>query len=257
MYQEFSRIYEEKIREDFDYKQMAAFVRQSLTREGVKPGSILDMGCGTGNASLELITDTRQMILCDPSADMLSLARNKFRAPYLPQFIQGRADEVRIPNQFDLILSVLDVPNYLTGAEAAAYLKNCSINLKEGGLAIFDLSTVFKLEEMARTGIYIYDDENYFHVWENTLHDVSGQGRSLEMEINLFIREDLKNLQVKEPLYRRITEQQTMYFHTKDEIEKGAQKSGLKILGVFDGYTDKKAEVQSNRMVFVLKKEKK
>lgn len=107
---------------------------------------------------------------------------------------------------------------------------------------------------MARTGDYIYDDENYFHVWENTLHDVSGQGRSLEMEINLFVREDLKNQQVKEPLYRRITEQQTMYFHTKDEIEKGAQKSGLKIMGVFDGYTDKKAEVQDRIEWFLYSK---
>lgn len=249
MYQEFSKIYEEKIKEDFDYKKMAAFVRSQLQMARIKPEQILDMGCGTGNASLELVFDARQMILCDPSQEMLTLARNKFRAPYLPQFIQGRADEVRLPNRFDLVLSVLDVPNYLEAGELRSYLKNSYNNLKDQGLLIFDLSSVYKLEEMARIGTFIYDDENYFHVWENTLED-----GKLQMEINLFSRQTQAG---QDGLYQRITEKQTMFLHSKEEIEERAQESGFHILGTYDDYSEVRDGVQTKRLVFVFKKEKK
>lgn len=249
MYQEFSKIYEEKIKEDFDYKKMAEFMRQQLQTAGIKPDHILDMGCGTGNAGVELATLARQMVLCDPSSDMLTLARNKFKAPYLPQFILGRADEVRLPDRFDLVLSVLDVPNYLDKAEFRAYLTNSFSNLKATGLLIFDISTVYKLEEMARIGTFIYDDENYFHVWENDLQD-----NKLELEINLFSKTASST---RDDLYQRITEKQTMFLHTTPEIEEQARAAGFRILGTYDGYTLLPGGSTTKRLVFVLKKEKK
>ena len=249
MYQEFSSIYEEKIRKDFDYKKMAGFIRQHCQAAGIKPNLVLDMGCGTGNASLELVQDVRQMVLCDPSSEMLTIARNKFKAPFLPQFIQGMADEIRIPDRFDLILSVLDVPNYLEQDELKAYLRNSYGNLKTLGLLIFDVSSVFKLEEMARVGTYIYDEDHYFHVWENKL-----KGQQLEMEINLFIKEPPP---ANTDLYQRITEQQTMFLHPRTDIEVWAREIGFGIIGVYDDYAEILAKPNTQRMVFVFKKEHK
>lgn len=251
MYQEFSVIYEKKIKEDFDYQAMAGFVRRAMKDHGVPRGHLLDMGCGTGNAGFELRKDFHELVLCDPSEEMLVLARGKFTPPYLPRFILGKAEDFRMPERFDLILSILDVPNYLDPQGLQSYLENSWMNLKAGGLLIFDISSPFKLMKMAEDRTYIYDEDDYFHVWENQLEE-----DRLRMEINLFVKSG-EDGSAKEPLFRRITERQSMQIITKEEIVQRVQPLGFTVAGVHDGYSQDPIKADSHRMVFVLKKEKK
>lgn len=249
MYKDFSTIYEEKIREDFDYKKMAAFVTRALDDQGIRPQAVLDMGCGTGYAALEFVRTAGSMVLCDPSPEMLALARNKFKPPALPRLIQGSADEVSLPGQFDLVLSVLDIPNYLSESQLAAYLGLSYNNLKARGLLVFDLSSVHKLEEMARIGTFIVDEADYFHVWEN--HLAEGPPQRLDMELNVF----LKAAPPARGLYERITEIQSMFLHPVEQVTRQAQTAGFKVAGIYDDYTLKPADDRTKRLVFVLIKE--
>lgn len=250
MYKDFSVIYERKIKEDFDYAAMGGFIRKTLGDLDVPRGCLLDMGSGTGNAGFELRKDFKELVLCDPSEDMLVLARDKFTPPYLPRIILGEAETFRMSNRFDLILSVLDVPNYLSPQDLSSYFENSWENLREGGLLIFDISTPFKLMKMAEDRFYIDDEDDYFHVWENRL-----DGAQLKLEINLFVKSD-GSAPGKEPLFQRITEEQTMQLITKEEIVRRVQTLGFTIVGVYDGYSYDPVKPDSSRMVFVLKKEK-
>lgn len=249
MYQEFSVIYESKIKEDFNYKQMADFILHELKKASIKPRYALDMGCGTGNASAELVRHFGEMVLCDPSTEMLTLAREKFENPYRPIFLQGNAVEFEMVGRFDLIFSVLDIPNYLDQEELKAYLKQSWINLKPKGLLVFDYSSGLKLKESAQVGTFVYDDEDYFHVWENNLIE-----DRLEITINAFLKqqEDAKN--GADELYERITEEQVMHLHSAEMIEEEAKKVGFKIRGSYDGYTDAASGDQTKRFVYVLEK---
>lgn len=247
MYENFSRIYEEKIREDFSYPQMAAFIRAHAGSSRLRIRQALDLGCGTGNASLELVKDFEQLVLCDPSPDMLALAREKFRAPFLPVFLQASAASVQLPGRFDLIYSVLDVLNYLTFAEVSACLAACYLNLKPKGLVVFDISSEKKLKEMAQTGAFVYDDEDYFHVWENTLDE-----DHLDLTINLFVR--AQHGSRGSELYERITEEQTMYLHPAAQVKESIRNAGFRLKGCYDGYTDLPAQDSSDRLVYVLEK---
>lgn len=244
MYEKFSAVYEQKIREDFSYPQMAAFVRRRVSEKRLRVMSALDLGCGTGNASQEMAKDFGQLVLCDPSPDMLALAREKFRPPYLPLFLQASAESVHLPGRFDLIYSVLDVLNYLTPSQAGRCLAACYTNLKAKGLVIFDISSPHKLEQMGKTGTFVYDDEDYFHVWENELHT-----DHLDLTLNLFVRSGSSDL------YERITEEQTMYLHWSDPLEQSIRRAGFKLQGCYDGYSEKPAHPGSSRLVYVLEKE--
>ena len=249
MYQEFSVIYESKIKEDFDYKQMADFILQQLRKASIKPQYVLDMGCGTGNASAQLVRYCDEMVLCDPSAEMLTLAREKFENPYCPIFLQGNAVDFEMVGRFDLIFSVLDIPNYLNQEELKAYLKQSWINLKPKGLMIFDLSSGLKLKESAQVGTFVYDDEDYFHVWDNNLID----GR-LDITINAFLKQQEHSKKGADDLYERIIEEQVMHLHSTEMIEEEARKVGFKIRGSYDGYTNAASDDQTKRLVYVLEK---
>lgn len=248
MYDKFSQVYEAKIKEDFSYAQMAEFIRAQVRAAGLKAASVLDLGCGTGNASVELVKDFARIVLCDPSADMLAFAREKFRPPFLPVFLQAKAQSVRLPGRFDLIYSVLDVWNYLTMDEVSQSLAACYGNLKASGLVVFDISSESKLREMGRTGIYLYDDEDYFHAWENTL-----KADHLELTLNLFVRAG--NGKPGNELYERITEEQIMYLHPDAQMKERIREAGFRLKGCYDGYSDRPAHDRSARLVYVLEKE--
>ncbi len=245
MYEDFARIYDERIHEDFDYSAMADFVRRVIGELDIPVRTALDMGCGTGNASLALADVADELILCDPSAEMLTLAQAKFAGARQPMFIQAPAATFRMPGRFDLIYAVLDVPNYLAPDELEGFLDSSSVNLTAGGALIFDLTTPEKLTDMARSGPFIYDDEDYFHVWENEL-----VGDRLDLTINAFVRSS----DHRGSLYERITEEQTMYLHSISEITETARRRGLTVAGRWDGYTTVKAAGGSDRVVFVLTK---
>lgn len=250
MYQEFSVIYESKIKEDFNYKQMADFILKQLNKAAIRPQHALDMGCGTGNASAELVRYFDEMVLCDPSTEMLTLAREKFENPYRPIFLQGNAADFEMAGRFDLIFSVLDIPNYLNQEELRAYLKKSWINLKPKGLMIFDFSSSFKLKENSHIGTFVYDDEDYFHVWENNLIE-----DKLEITINAFLIKHQDHVKkANDELYERITEEQVMYLHSAETIEQEAKKVGFIIRGSYDGYTDAATGDQTKRFVYVLEK---
>lgn len=250
MYEEFSVIYESKIKEDFNYKEMASFILQQLENASIKPRHVLDMGCGTGNASVELVRHFGEMVICDPSSEMLTLAREKFQNPYRPTFIQGNAAEFEMAGRFDLIFSVLDIPNYLDNEELKAYLNQSWKNLKEKGLLIFDFSSILKLKETSEIGTFVYDADDYFHVWENNLLE-----DRLEITINAFIKAQQDGLKSGlDHLYKRITEEQVMFLHSTKTIEEEARKVGFKIGGSFDGYTPRASGEQTKRFVYVLEK---
>ncbi|PKK39343.1 hypothetical protein ABB02_01576 [Clostridiaceae bacterium JG1575] len=243
MYQEFAQIYEAKIKEDFDYQRMRTYLRRRMKQAKLSGGTLLDMGCGTGNASAQLLGVFERMILCDPSRDMLALARPKFKPPMVPLFLQVCASEFSMPGQFDSILSVLDVVNYLTLQELKDYFSKSYGNLKKRGLLLLDCSTPAKLRAMAQCRTYVYDDEDYFHVWENELSE-----GHLDLEINSFVR-------TKEGLYRRVIEEQRLYLHERDEMIKLAQAVGFQVLHQSDDYEEEPWTSKTQRGVLVLLKE--
>lgn len=82
----------------------SGYRRWTLRRHGLRAGQrLLDVGCGTGLVAMEAlkILGTAQNITClDPSAGMLALAKHKLNA----RFIQGRAEEIPLPDEsFDFL----------------------------------------------------------------------------------------------------------------------------------------------------------
>lgn len=247
MYGDFSKIYEERISEDFDHRKCADFLKKTVMENGIGFKSVLDSGCGSGKFTVFLMDLFREVTAIDPSEEMLMLAGEKFKGLRRPTFIIGKSQNFKSSRKYDVITAVLDVPNYFKDREdIKKFLKNSWNNLNDNSLLIFDISSPHKLETVMGNNIFTVDEDDYFHVWENRIIDKNGE-KYTSVTINSFIKDDGNGS------YTRITEDQEMMHIDPEFIVTEAEKTGF-IVSVKSGYTDKTFEKDSDRAVFILRK---
>src|SRR5262245_11481381 len=99
--------------------------------------TIIELGCGTGRLTLDLLGDGRQVIGVDPSGAMLAVARQKPRADQV-QWVEGDAGALGTPAA-DLAIMTGNVAQvFLDDAEWAATLRAIQAALRLGGHLAFE-----------------------------------------------------------------------------------------------------------------------
>lgn len=99
-----------------------------------RPVAWLDVGCGTGKMAKQAMKDleVERMVCCDPSPEMLELARERVGL-YRADFLEMRVQDLQFRSEFDVVTAVL-VNHYLSREERMTAVKNCCNALKTGGL---------------------------------------------------------------------------------------------------------------------------
>lgn len=100
-----------RLRQEIAWRRVSTFL-EAIWNTASVPRRILDAGCGTGELALRLAQGGHQVVLLDPSEEMLSLAQCHAKAlrpspPLPPQFLQGAVEEATgffEEGRFDLIL---------------------------------------------------------------------------------------------------------------------------------------------------------
>jgi len=116
--------------------------RQYTNRELAK---IIELACGTANIATRFVFEGFQVDACDLSAEMLTIADAK---PFKPNLYQACLTDPIPGRDYDLALCMFDSVNYLTKSkQIATMLQEVYTALAEGGIFIFDISTLFNSEE--------------------------------------------------------------------------------------------------------------
>ncbi|WP_315924761.1 class I SAM-dependent methyltransferase [Mesorhizobium sp. SP-1A] len=112
---------------DFDY--CVAFARDA--------GSVLDLGCGTGQL-VAALSAGRCVVGVDPAEAMLDVARSR-PGGKSAQWVRADARDVRLRQKFDLILLTGHAFQvFLTDADRKAVLETIAAHLESGGRFLFD-----------------------------------------------------------------------------------------------------------------------
>lgn len=238
MYNRFSDFYD-ALTFDIDYKKYSSNIFQLMKELGIERGNILEIGCGSGNLTLELANGDFEILAFDNSVEMLNIAFPKLiDVGNVSLIMQDMYTFEYGSYQFDAIITLLDVLNYIVDEEDLERLfSGVFSGLRDGGAFIFDLNSEDKLLNVLANNTYVYERNNIFYTWENTL-----DGDLVEFCLNFFVEEDGK--------YERFQEFQVERYYSLKFIIDLLHKTGFKEVKYFDEDTMKECNSKTQRILF-------
>ena len=245
MHKEFAEIYDifmKHVNYDEWYKFLKMFIK--------KKGTVLDLGCGTGEFVWRFLRDGFSVIGVDLSPKMLQMCEKKLLKKNLVNNYKlikeniinyKNINENNDIKQIDYIICNFDTVNYLKNEkEFLKFIKKCNQNLKKDGYLIFDAVTEDIFEEIFENNIFLDEEPEYTSIWR---HEQLSEKKHL-VEIDLFIREN-----ENDNLFRKYNEVQHKFIYEPEWIVETVQNNGFE---VFD--TASNPEFGESRIFFVLKK---
>ena len=215
-----------------------------------KKGTVLDLGCGTGEFVWRFLRDGFSVIGVDLSPKMLQMCEKKLLKKNLVNNYKlikeniinyKNINENNDIKQIDYIICNFDTVNYLKNEkEFLKFIKKCNQNLKKNGYLIFDAVTEDIFDEIFENGVFLDEEAEYTSIWR---HEQLSERKHL-VEIDLFIREN-----EKDNLFRKYNEVQHKFIYEPEWIAETVQNNGFE---VFD--TASNPEFGESRIFFVLKK---
>ncbi len=119
-----------------------------------RPGSLLELGCGTG-AVLAGLAGRLDLTGVDRSPEMLAAAAPKLTGVRL---VEADITAFSLGTRFDVVICVFDTLNHLPSFDAwQAMFGQVDAHLADGGLFIFDVNTVGRLRRLAAAPGYVED----------------------------------------------------------------------------------------------------
>ena len=165
--------YYDRFTEDVGYAGWADFFERVFAREGVQPGLILDLACGTGSLTRLLADRGYEMIGADASPDMLMQAmQNTMDCDPRPLFLNQRMEDLDLYGTVDVCLCCLDSVNYVTDPDTLqkAFERVHLFLEPKTGLFVFDVNTPEKFARIDGNA-YVREDEDVFCVWQAAVED--------------------------------------------------------------------------------------
>ena len=188
------------------------------------------------------------MIGADLSEEMLNQARQKAEdAGQSILFLEQDMREFELYGTVDAIICTCDSLNYLLEEEEVRQVFRLADNyLNPGGLFLFDVNTEYKFREIMGDRVQAETYEDAAYIWQNYYYE---EERVNEYQVTFF--------QKQGDLYRREEEVHYERAYAPEQLRKWLEEAGLRVLGVYDGFTQEPARAISERICFVAAEQKK
>lgn len=135
---------------DIEYDEWCVFMLRELHRRGWTGGRMLDLGCGTGNATVPMVERGFDVTGVDASTEMLHVAAAKVPDAH---FLEGDFETFDADGPYALAYSVFDSLNNLLEPTAFARMAaNVYDHLEPGGFFLFDVNTTRGLRDLWEAG---------------------------------------------------------------------------------------------------------
>ena len=245
MYQEFARVYDEFM-ETVPYEAWADHLEAVFRQFGEKPQLVLDLACGTGGLTVELSRRGYDMIGTDSSIDMLEEAQEKAAVSGENiLFLEQDMRELELFGTVGAVISTCDSLNYiLSEEELETVFDRVGAYLEQGSLFVFDMNTPYKYRYILADHTYADTYEDAAFIWQNQFNEETGENEYL---VNFFIEEE-------KGMYQRFEELHVQKAYEAQQILQLLQKAGFELEAIYDGYSFHPVEEDSERWLFVARK---
>ena len=230
--------------DNVDYDAWAAYLHRILQRMHVPDaGTVVELGCGTGNLTERLCRMGYRMIASDISEEMLSVADQKKEEAGLDiLYLQQDMRELDMPIGAAAVICACDGMNYiLEEEELLDVFTGVRKTLADGGIFVFDMNTEAKFREIGESTIAENREEGSF-IWEN---DYDEEQRLNCYALTLFLPE------AETGLFRKYEEEHWQRAYEPEQIQRLLREAGFEQIEAWDAFTENPAEEGSERICFV------
>lgn len=244
-YNYFANLYD-CLTDNVNYQVRSDYISDFFVDNNLQGATIIDLACGTGSMSVLLAQKGYNVIGVDLSQEMLSVASQKaFENDLSIALYNSAMQSFECPKKADGCICCLDSINHLTKSDDVIdTFKSVYNNLKDDGLFIFDVNTVFKHQQILADNTFVFEDDDYYIVWDNEQVD----DYEIRILLDMFIYNG-KN-------YDRYSEEFNERAYTTDFLSDNLKEIGFEILGIYDDLSKSSPKEDSERLYFVCKKVK-
>lgn len=246
-YQHFALLYDELMM-DAPYENWLQFIVKNISKYGNGGRRLLDLDCGTGTLSIPLSLQGYNVTGIDLSEEMLAIAHTKsIEAGVQITYFQQDMKELEGFEPFDIIGVFCDSLNYLqTEQDVELTFNKIYEHLLPGGLLLFDVHSIYKMENIFIGQTYCSNEEEISYIWNCFAGE---QPHSVEHELTFFVKENDSYDRYDEVHYQRTFE--------VDTYQQWLEKAGFELLKISADFTENKPEENSERIFFIAKKPEK
>ena len=213
----------DRLTNDVDYAAVVDFYLQILQREGLQPGTAVDLACGTGSVGLLLAQMGMEVTAVDMSEEMLCEAAQKAQEQGLPvTFVCQKLQKLWLPRGVDLAVCALDSLDYITDPDACREaICRAYKALNPGGCLIFDVNTPEKLRAMDGQ-VFLDEDEDVYCVWRGEFDENTN---ICTYGMDLFQR--------RGDVWQRSWEEHREYAYSREQLTAYLKEAGFTSVEVF------------------------
>lgn len=164
-----------------DYELAMSLVERLAERHGLGGRRVLDLGCGTGNSFMPLLSRGYRVTACDISPAMVERARAKARGR--ARVLVADMRSLGALGEHDLVTCIDEPVNYLLSeGEVQGFFDSVARNIAPGGVLVFDVNTTATYRsafaESAR-----YEAGGWRFLWRGEAHRGFAAGQTARLTI--------------------------------------------------------------------------
>lgn len=245
IYQGFAYIYDQLMK-DAPYDKWVSFIEAAISTYYHDAKKVLDVGCGTGEIAIRLAKRDLDITGVDLSEDMLTVAQSKLhennaKVLFLQQDMRELGGFVE---PFDVVTICCDSINYLeTAQDVQATFRAVYQQLKQQGLFIFDVHSLYKIHTIFAGHTFADQDEDVSFIWNSFLGD---EPNSIEHDMSFFVR--------REDVYERYDEVHYQRTFTIEEYTSWLEAASFEVLNVCCDFQFASPSPSSERLFFIARK---
>ncbi|CAH0139709.1 Ubiquinone biosynthesis O-methyltransferase [Peribacillus sp. Bi96] len=245
-YERFAYVYDELMK-DAPYEKWLVILTAKLEQYGIDGRKVLDLACGTGEMTVELAQHGFEVTGVDLSDEMLLVANEKAvkLGLSIPLFQQNMA-ELEGLGQFDCVTIFCDSLNYLRDeADIVKTFNRVHEHLKDGGLFLFDVHSIYKMEKVFQNHTFAVNDEEVSYIWDCFPGE---EPYSVEHDLSFFVRDD------ESGLYDRFDELHYQRTYPVEQYKKWLQQAGFTVSELLADLEEAPLVTETERILFVASK---
>ncbi|MED3997619.1 methyltransferase domain-containing protein [Peribacillus frigoritolerans] len=245
-YERFAYVYDELMK-DAPYEKWLMILTAKLEQYGIGGRKVLDLACGTGEMTVELAQHGFEVTGVDLSDEMLLVANEKAvkLGLSIPLFQQNMA-ELEGLGQFDCVTIFCDSLNYLRDEEdIVKTFSRVHEHLKDGGLFMFDIHSLYKMEEIFSDHTFAVNGEEVSYIWDCFPGE---EPYSVEHDLSFFVRDE------ESGLYDRFDELHYQRTYPVEQYKKWLEQAGFTVSEILADLEEAPLVTETERILFVASK---